>query len=79
MYTRFCKLDKDKSGSIDKNEFLTLAQFTNNPLSQRLIDVFDKDGSGDVDFKEFITGLSAFSVKGHGDDKLKCKEILSLI
>ncbi len=79
LYTRFQKLDKDNSGSIDKHEFLALHQIKSNPLAQRLIDVFDKDGSGDVDFKEFITGLSAFSQKGHSEEKLKCKLILLLI
>ncbi|KAI8806560.1 putative calcineurin subunit B [Cladochytrium replicatum] len=65
------KLDKDGSGSIDKDEFLSLPQIANNPLAQRMIACFDNDGSGDIDFKEFISGLSAFSAKGNKEDKLR--------
>ncbi|PVU90215.1 hypothetical protein BB559_004730 [Furculomyces boomerangus] len=71
LYRRFTKIDKDQSGSIDKDEFLSIPQLTNNPLAHRLIDVFDRDGSGEVDFKEFITCLSAFSNKGNRSEKLK--------
>ncbi|ODQ64098.1 calcineurin regulatory subunit B [Nadsonia fulvescens var. elongata DSM 6958] len=68
---RFMKLDKDNSGSLEKNEFLSLPGIANNPLASRLIAVFDEDGSGDIDFQEFITGLSAFSSKGNNEEKLK--------
>lgn len=44
-----------------------------NPLVQRVIDLFDTDGNGEVDFKEFIEGISQFSVKGDKQAKLKCK------
>ncbi|KAJ2009998.1 Calcineurin subunit B [Coemansia sp. RSA 376] len=71
LYKRFSKLDKDKSGTIDKDEFLSIPQLANNPLSTRLIDIFDTDGGGDVDFKEFITGLSTFSSKGAKEEKLR--------
>ncbi|KAJ1800303.1 Calcineurin subunit B [Coemansia sp. RSA 2399] len=71
LYKRFSKLDKDNSGTIDKDEFLSIPQLANNPLSGRLIDIFDTDGGGDVDFKEFITGLSTFSSKGKKEEKLR--------
>ncbi|KAJ1565202.1 Calcineurin subunit B [Nowakowskiella sp. JEL0078] len=71
LYKRFIKLDKDGSGSIDKDEFLLLPQIASNPLAQRMIACFDNDGSGDIDFKEFIAGLSAFSARGNKEDKLK--------
>ncbi|CEQ39224.1 SPOSA6832_00735 [Sporobolomyces salmonicolor] len=58
---RFMKLDKDGSGSIDKDEFLQIPQIATNPLAQRMIAIFDEDGSGTVDFHEFVAGLSAFS------------------
>ena len=65
------KLDKDSSGTLSKEEFLSIPGVAANPLASRLIETFDKDGSGDVDFQEFITGLSIFSSKGLKDDKLK--------
>ncbi len=71
LYKRFMKLDKDGSGTIDKSEFLALPQIKANPLAHRMLDVFDADAGGDVDFKEFIIGLSAFSAKGNGLEKLK--------
>jgi hypothetical protein len=67
------KLDKDGSGSIDKEEFLAIPQIATNPLASRLIAIMDEDGGGDVDFKEFIAGLSAFSNKGNKIEKLRCK------
>jgi serine/threonine-protein phosphatase 2B regulatory subunit len=66
-------LDKDGSGTIDKEEFLAIPQIASNPLAARLLSVLDGDGTGDVDFKEFISGLSAFSSKGNKEDKLRCK------
>ncbi|CAM0138104.1 Calcineurin subunit B [Umbelopsis sp. WA50703] len=71
LYKRFMKLDKDNSGSIDREEFLSIPQIANNPLASRMIAIFDEDGGGDVDFKEFIKGLSAFSAKGNQREKLE--------
>ncbi|KAF9167800.1 Calcineurin subunit B [Mortierella sp. AD011] len=71
LYKRFMKLDKDGSGSIDKEEFLAIPQIATNPLASRLIAIMDEDGGGDVDFKEFIVGLSAFSNKGNKIEKLR--------
>jgi Ca2+-binding EF-hand superfamily protein len=42
-----------------------------NPLVQRVIDLFDEDGNGEVDFKEFIQGVSQFSVRGDKQSKLR--------
>ena len=64
-------MDKDGSGTLEKEEFLALPQISSNPLAHRLLAVFDNDGSGDVDFKEFITGLSVFSAKGKKEEKLR--------
>ncbi|CAN3375946.1 hypothetical protein DIURU_003154 [Diutina rugosa] len=68
---RFMKLDTDGSGTIDKQEFLSIPGIGSNPLASRLMDVFDEDGSGTIDFQEFITGLSAFSGKTSKEEKLR--------
>lgn len=68
---RFMKLDKDKSGTIEKDEFLAIPGVSSNPLATRLMDVFDEDGGGDIDFQEFISALSVFSGKSSKEDKLK--------
>ena len=73
LYKRFMKMDKDRSGAIDKEEFLSLPQIANNPLAQRLMAIFDEDGGGDIDFKEFIKALSVFSAKGNKLEKLRCE------
>jgi len=67
---RFMKLDSDRSGAIDHEEFLQIPQIANNPLSSRMISIFDEDGGGTVDFQEFVRGLSAFSSRGGRDEKL---------
>ncbi|CAN6604670.1 calcineurin subunit B [Trichomonascus vanleenenianus] len=71
LLKRFMKLDKDGSGTIDRDEFLSIPAVASNPLAARLIGLFDLDGDGSVDFEEFIVGLSAFSSKGHKDEKLR--------
>ncbi|KAF4120210.1 hypothetical protein GMORB2_3337 [Geosmithia morbida] len=74
---RFMKLDRrrewlqDNSGTIERDEFLSLPQISNNPLATRMIAIFDADGGGDVDFEEFVGGLSAFSAKGNKEQKLQ--------
>ncbi|KAI9220917.1 calcineurin subunit B [Blastocladiella britannica] len=71
LHKRFMKLDKDNSGSIDKEEFLNIPQIANNPLVGRLVSIFDTDGGGDVDFGEFLEGLSVFSSRGNKEMKMR--------
>jgi len=68
---RFKKLDTDHSGSLSVNEFMSVPELQQNPLVQRVIDIFDEDNNGEVDFKEFIRGISQFSVRGEKNTKLK--------
>ncbi|XP_028409662.1 calcineurin subunit B type 1-like [Dendronephthya gigantea] len=68
---RFKKLDLDHSGSLSVEEFMSLPELQQNPLVQRVIEIFDQDGNGEVDFKEFIEGVSQFSVKGDKESKLR--------
>lgn len=68
---RFMKLDRDSSGSIDKNEFMMIPGVSSNPLAGRIMEVFDADNNGSVDFQEFISSLSIFSGRGSKDEKLK--------
>ncbi|CAF1394279.1 unnamed protein product [Adineta steineri] len=68
---RFKKLDIDGSGSLSIQEFMSIPELQQNPLVQRVIDIFDTDGNGEIDFKEFIGGISQFSVKGDKESKLR--------
>lgn len=63
---RFRKLDLDNSGSLSIDEFMSLPELQQNPLVQRVIDIFDTDGNGEVDFKGaasscFATPFTPFS------------------
>ena len=64
-------MDLDNNGALSVEEFMSLPELQQNPLVQRVIDIFDEDGNGEVDFKEFIQGVSQFSVKGDKSSKLK--------
>jgi len=68
---RFRKLDLDNSGTLSVEEFMSLPELQQNPLVQRVIEIFDTDGNKEIDFKEFIEGISQFSVKGDKFAKLK--------
>jgi len=48
---RFYKLDQDHSGSLSIEEFKSIPELAENPLIQRVMDIFDTDGNGEVDFK----------------------------
>lgn len=64
---RFKKLDLDNSGSLSVEEFMSLPELQQNPLVQRVIDIFDTDGNGEVDFK----GKAQRSVMGGGTRALE--------
>jgi len=68
---RFRKLDLDGSGTLSVEEFMSLPELQQNPLVQRVIEIFDTDGNKEIDFKEFIEGISQFSVKGDKSSKLR--------
>lgn len=64
---RFHKLDLDRSGSISLKEFLTVPELQNNPLLQRVVDVFDADLSGEVDFKGENPSICTMSFRSEDD------------
>jgi len=60
---RFRKLDADSDGSVSIQEiFDAIPNLKDNPLVQRVVEVFDEDESGGVDFKEFVLGLAQICV-----------------
>ena len=48
---RFRKLDLDGSGTLSVEEFMSLPELQQNPLVQRVIEIFDTDGNKEIDFK----------------------------
>eukprot|EP00056_Hartaetosiga_gracilis_P017061 m.6405 g.6405 ORF g.6405 m.6405 type:complete len:175 (+) comp5189_c0_seq1:157-681(+) len=66
---RFKKLDTDGSGTLSKKEFMALPELQQNPLVERVLDIFDSNNDGEIDFEEFIRGISLFSMDGGNREK----------
>jgi len=71
LYKRFSKLDTDKSGELEPEEFFDVPELAQNPLVKRVIAVLDKNKDGKISFAEFIQGLSSLSAAGGDEEKLK--------
>lgn len=71
LHRRFKKLDKDGSGTLTTDEFLSVPELANNPLLERVFAIFDKNKDEEIEFKEFISALSTFSEKGNKEGKLR--------
>lgn len=65
LYTRFQKLDRNGSGTIDAAEFLMIPELAMNPLVPRIVDIFDG-----VNFAQFVSLLSAFGPKATRESKV---------
>lgn len=64
-------IDKDGSGSLSTEEFLSIPDLALNPLLERILQIFDLNGDDEIQFSEFISVLSTLSDKGTKEDKLK--------
>jgi len=58
---RFRKLDKDHSGTLSMDEIMSIPGLKENPLVERVMQVFDTDGNKELDFTEFLAGISNFA------------------
>ncbi|CAD7928933.1 unnamed protein product [Amoebophrya sp. A25] len=70
LYNRFRALDADGSGQLDPAEIFSVAELNENPLVQRVIQVFDSDNSGSVSFIEFLVGLAKLASGTSEEHKL---------
>ncbi|CAD7945492.1 unnamed protein product [Amoebophrya sp. A120] len=70
LYNRFRALDSDGSGQLDPAEIFSVAELNENPLVQRVINVFDADNSGSVSFIEFLVGLAKLAAGTSEEHKL---------
>ena len=71
LYKNFSKLDKDKSGTLEPQEFFDIPELANNPLVKRVISVLDKNKDGSISFLEFVQGLNALSAGSSQEEKLR--------
>ncbi|KAK5576604.1 hypothetical protein RB653_007748 [Dictyostelium firmibasis] len=71
LYRRFQMLDKDGSGTLTTDEFLSIPDLALNPLLERVIQIFDQNKDNEIEFSEFVGTLATLSHKGTKEDKLK--------
>jgi serine/threonine-protein phosphatase 2B regulatory subunit len=64
LYKNFVKLDSDGSGNLEPNEFFDVPELKDNPIVQRIVNVFDKNNDGKISFYEFVLGLSSLTGAG---------------
>eukprot|EP00494_Astrolonche_serrata_P031383 UN31652 len=61
VFRAFIALDDDKNGMLSKDEILNHCQtLRENPLVDRVLEIFDSDGNKQVDFGEFVKHLQIF-------------------
>lgn len=71
LYKNFSKIDKDKSGTLEPEEFFDIPELANNPLVKRVIAVLDKNKDGNISFLEFVQGLNSLSAGASQEEKLR--------
>jgi serine/threonine-protein phosphatase 2B regulatory subunit len=83
LYKNFQKIDKDKSGTLEPEEFFDIPgkilhsymkpilELAQNPLVKRVIAVLDKNKDGSISFLEFVQGLNSLSSSASQEEKLR--------
>eukprot|EP01137_Pigoraptor_chileana_P025115 Opistho-2@94098 len=76
LYKRFKRLDKDNTGTISMDEFLSIPELAMNPLASRVIAIFDQQQTDNVNFKQFVETLSVFRQDASRESKVKFSFLL---
>ena len=71
LYNNFMSMDSNKNGLVEPDEFFDVPELKDNPIVQRIINVFDKNGDGKISFYEFVWGLSALTNDAKLEEKQK--------
>ena len=58
LWTIYCEIDVDQSGSIRDDEFRAFFSMEKDPFNQKLFSCFDADDSGYLNFFEFTCAVS---------------------
>jgi serine/threonine-protein phosphatase 2B regulatory subunit len=70
LYKNFMQMDTNHNGLLDPDEFFDVPELRDNPVVQRIINVFDKNNDGKISFYEFVHGLSALTSSGKNNMKI---------
>jgi Ca2+-binding EF-hand superfamily protein len=75
LQKEFLRIDKDKSGTIDKHELETMTHSSLNKMYNidwdKIIDDCDQNGDGVIDFQEFMTAcINRKALKNKADVKV---------
>lgn len=56
---------------LDKEKFISVLQFRNNPFASRIVDIFSERGDEKLTFDEFVDIFSVFSARATKEEKIK--------
>lgn len=71
VFRAFIALDDNQNGMLSKEEILNhCITLRENPLVDRVLQIFDSDENQEVDFGEFVTHLQIFCDLGQNEKKL---------
>jgi len=73
LFTNFKSLDANNDGYLSKEEFLQIEALQQNPLVNRVLEIFDDDGNDKIDFSEFVEALSIFCSNDDAEKEAKVK------
>ena len=72
LQKEFIRLDKDKSGTIDKHELETMTHSSLNKMYNidwsKIIDECDDNGDGVIDFQEFMSACIGRKAISNAED-----------
>ena len=66
-------MDANNDGYLSKEEFLQIEALQQNPLVNRVLEIFDDDGNDKIDFSEFVEALSIFCANDDAEKEAKVK------
>lgn len=71
LLKNFNELDVDGSGFLEPNELFDVPELKDNPIVQRIVNVFDENNDGCISFYEFVNGLTSLASKSEPIEKFK--------
>ena len=78
LFERFCELDREGKGFLERTDFLAIPEISLNPVGDRIVHAFFKEGNSNKEndrlpFKNFARVMSFFSPIPKDDPAGKCR------